>query len=999
MHPAEHSNSVKFGKYLAKRQLEVPEYGNYFINYKALKKLIKSLSNQAAAGGNVEQALRENKATFFFRLERELEKVNTFYLQKEAELRLRIDILMEKKADAYATGSLTSSTSVSYISLYEGFQRFRRDLSKLEQFIELNATGFSKVLKKWDKRSKQQTKELYLSRAVEVQPVFHRDILARLSDQASSSILELEAWADGDVIYDDSRRGSEVAPASVPTPAAPTGPIPTTPIPIAPPGAKDDDLYYEFVETASAENVTTSDISEWVEVLKKVRDAKTRVTRIFLLSISTSASNAALLALYESGLVDLNASDALNGRNVLHEGAMATAIDRTSILELAISQGVSVLARDFYGRTPLHYACLHNQRKLLKMFHGAEVNALDKDNFTPLLYSVINQYSDCVRDLIAMGASVDSVSDNGYIPLNLACQYGVYDASEIILQNTPRHEPDAEGLFALHIAARAGHSTLVSLLLKYGADVNELDKLNRWTALFHAANEGHEGVLETLLSAGARTDITDEERHSALYYAAWEGHVKCMHRLADLEANQQRSEDVDMRSPVRSTPAPLGDAIDELDGIPDLSLPPPILPFRRYGHNFLDQKIFVLITLAGTSPVKFVSEEATLSSGQLRISSKSDHSVIPRSIPLAMSDTDRAISFQLDSLDEFALDFEIFPTFGTRIIAKTAALPYIWRATLTQFHQSYTLPLFDMRLHTIGEMAFDVQVVRPYRGTPLEITKYDTYWKSTGTSQQSLSFVTASSVSGQYARLTVCVTSDGVPVVTPSWRVDVGHGIRIGVNNLTLHELQKCTSTPASITETLQTASEPTQVHQLLATATLPLSDVLRLLPTHLKLDLNVVFAASDLNHYVDTILDVLFAHARDTHDTNRLSNGDPTPRATRSIILSSVNPDVCTALNWKQPNYPVFFVMRNGSMGDPDAEKADLDRVSVSVKEAVLFANGNNMLGLVCDARLLNLVPALVESICSSGLVLVSDGDHECKGVKAMRNNDVVEFHNSIDV
>jgi len=30
--------------------------------------------------------LQANKATFFFRLERELEKVNSFYLQKEAEV-------------------------------------------------------------------------------------------------------------------------------------------------------------------------------------------------------------------------------------------------------------------------------------------------------------------------------------------------------------------------------------------------------------------------------------------------------------------------------------------------------------------------------------------------------------------------------------------------------------------------------------------------------------------------------------------------------------------------------------------------------------------------------------------------------------------------------------------------------------------------------------------------------------------------------------------------
>lgn len=30
---------MKYGKYLAKRQLDIPEYSNYFMNYKALKKV------------------------------------------------------------------------------------------------------------------------------------------------------------------------------------------------------------------------------------------------------------------------------------------------------------------------------------------------------------------------------------------------------------------------------------------------------------------------------------------------------------------------------------------------------------------------------------------------------------------------------------------------------------------------------------------------------------------------------------------------------------------------------------------------------------------------------------------------------------------------------------------------------------------------------------------------------------------------------------------------
>jgi SPX domain protein involved in polyphosphate accumulation len=45
---------------------------------------------------------------------------------------------------------------------------------KNKHYVELNATGFRKILKKWDKRSKSTTKELYLARQVDVQPVFDR---------------------------------------------------------------------------------------------------------------------------------------------------------------------------------------------------------------------------------------------------------------------------------------------------------------------------------------------------------------------------------------------------------------------------------------------------------------------------------------------------------------------------------------------------------------------------------------------------------------------------------------------------------------------------------------------------------------------------------------------------------------------------------------------------------------------------------------------------------
>lgn len=48
--------------------------------------------------------------------------------------------------------------------------------------------------------------------------------------------------------------------------------------------------------------------------------------------------------------------------------------------------------------------------------------------------------------------------------------------------------------------------------------------------------------------------------------------------------------------------------------------------------------------------------------------------------------------------------------------------------------------------------------------------------------------------------------------------------------------------------------------------------------------------------------------------------------------------------------------------------------RTDTSIKEAVRIAQSNNFMGLICTSRLLELVPALIDSIKEAGLVLISD-------------------------
>ncbi|KAK9648304.1 phosphate system positive regulatory protein pho81 [Aspergillus fumigatus] len=149
---------MKFGKQIQRRQLDLPEYAASFVNYKALKKLIKQLSAtpklpaQATVAGegapDAQAALRANKEVFFFRLEREIEKVNTFYLQKESEFSLRLKTLLDKKRVVQSRAVSHSKAPANFVALIEGFQQFDGDLNKLQQFVAINETAMSKILKK-----------------------------------------------------------------------------------------------------------------------------------------------------------------------------------------------------------------------------------------------------------------------------------------------------------------------------------------------------------------------------------------------------------------------------------------------------------------------------------------------------------------------------------------------------------------------------------------------------------------------------------------------------------------------------------------------------------------------------------------------------------------------------------------------------------------------------------------------------------------------------------
>lgn len=1154
---------MKFGKYLAARQLELPEYSSHFINYKQLKKLINALTQDGTT------TLQDKKGSFFFRLERELEKVNEFYLEKESELRFRLDLLIQKKKKSIKEGSI-SKHSIAFISLYDGFKKFSKDLDRLEQFVELNETGFTKVLKKWDKRSKSSTKELYLTTAVNVQPIFHRNQIVELSDLCANNLMELEAISDGDksfLRYESNKKTNDDTMSLTDDDA-------DTNMELDEDNEKSisknlannnnhknnntdkdsnssDQLYTDFYEiTLQNANLPTDEqlsrLKEWSnQIISKLNTDTKKYTfsKVFMLLISNlQIPNESILQFYDffKEFIDLKFIDDLNGRTCLIEASTCKE-GRNEIVEICLKAHIDPSIKDITGRTCLHYLSENGRNDLLSTILNyikektpekqSIIDLQDNESTSPLLLAIINDHASTVEMLLSFNATGFPKQDDSkpmHLPLNVACKFGNLKIVELLLHKygssetakregllTNPSQCNAEGLLPLHIVASSENHHLVPLLLAYGADINQLDKLNKWSCIFYSVFTNNKNMTKTLIDYGADFRLKDEDGFDPLYYAIWEGNIGVFNvllnsmrnkkdvRTTESNNNDNTNNDMDNKNTseerniiMNSTDIPkvlFSDSVslkasdpvidlNSIDMIPELSLPPPIIPLRKYGHNFLEKRIILKLSFYTSRYSINLNPNMFLTSipGRITIS---NNDLIPRNIMLPVLDNEKVITFQLNSIDDesFEIDFELFPTFGTRLLAKASLTSSILKAHYPGLGiknaGDLELPLLDVRLRNIGLLRFNYEMIYPYSGKPLEISMYDTYWKLSSSSDEEqqqkkkevklISFVTSSSLNGEYYVVHICLLHDGTPIVCPQFLVSIVKGVYLPISLFNFEQLSSIVykehTTLESIREKLRSASRnelKSNFHDIMSSVYLPLDEFLDLVDSKISLNLEIFYPSTyelenfdlkefafisnnkekvenlennntdlttktsmhsnnNLNNFIDSILTDIFTHVR------KLRNADAF-NSSRQLVLSSNNPHVCTILNWKQPNYPVFYnlngikynknekeffectsnglkktIKSDNEMSKSYKFKVDKNKISIdnidsinkdsteyinsldyddkltrSIKLAINYACANNLLGITVPERILNLSPEVVKSIRSKGLILVASKD-----------------------
>uniref|UniRef100_A0A0D9VJH5 SPX domain-containing protein n=1 Tax=Leersia perrieri TaxID=77586 RepID=A0A0D9VJH5_9ORYZ len=144
---------VNFGKRLMADQLE--EWKDYYINYKMMKKKVKQYVQQTQNDGKDREQVHKE---FSRMLDDQIEKIVLFLLQQQGHLASRIEKLGEERA------LLMEQSDASQISeLREAYRQVGFDLMKLLRFVDMNATGIRKILKKFDKRFGYKFTDYYVS--------------------------------------------------------------------------------------------------------------------------------------------------------------------------------------------------------------------------------------------------------------------------------------------------------------------------------------------------------------------------------------------------------------------------------------------------------------------------------------------------------------------------------------------------------------------------------------------------------------------------------------------------------------------------------------------------------------------------------------------------------------------------------------------------------------------------------------------------------------------
>ncbi|BFG06786.1 ankyrin-3 [Drosophila madeirensis] len=123
-------------------------------------------------------------------------------------------------------------------------------------------------------------------------------------------------------------------------------------------------------------------------------------------------------------------------------------------------------------------------------------------------------------------SDINACNANGLNALHLAAKDGYVDiCTELLRRGIKVDNATKKGNTALHIASLAGQQNVIKQLIQSNANVN-VQSLNGFTPLYMAAQENHDNCCRLLLAKGANPSLATEDGFTPLAVAMQQGHDK-----------------------------------------------------------------------------------------------------------------------------------------------------------------------------------------------------------------------------------------------------------------------------------------------------------------------------------------------------------------------------------------------------------------------------------------------------------------------------------------
>ncbi len=222
----------------------------------------------------------------------------------------------------------------------------------------------------------------------------------------------------------------------------------------------------------------------------------------------------------------------------------------TEVAKLLIEHGADVNALGVDKWTPLHFASRFGHLDVAKRLldHQADSNSKIRDGWTSLHLAAANRRIEIARILLESDAEVNARSDEGSTPLHEASRGRELDIVRLLLGHSADVRVRDKGRDTpLHLAASSGSLEVSQILLKYNAEINAHNN-DGSTPLHRASASGYLDIVRLLLDHGADTDVRDNRRNTPLHLAAASGSLEVARALL------KRNAKVDAQNDSGSTP-------------------------------------------------------------------------------------------------------------------------------------------------------------------------------------------------------------------------------------------------------------------------------------------------------------------------------------------------------------------------------------------------------------------------------------------------------------